>query len=262
MELTVGSFAGWAGYMLLIFLRVISTFVLSPLFGKHMPNIAKIVFSILLSYIIISVFPPQNTLVLGTVLEFAVVCIKEVSLGLILSVMVVMFISCVYAAGSIIDMQLGFSFAQLYDPQMNAQAPLSGNFLNLVLVVLFFATDGHHILIRIIYNTFVQIPPGAVNFNGELIKVIVQVFALSFTLSIRIAMPVLAVSLVVEVLLGVIFKAIPQMNFFVIGFPVKIFIGLIVMMAFIPVFVNMSDYIFQDMFSAIQKIFEEMGGVP
>jgi len=94
-----------------------------------------------------------------------------------------------------------------------------------------------------------------------MVKVIIQVFILTFNLTLRIAMPVLVAALLVDVLLGIVMKSIPQMNFFIVGFPVKILMGILILFAFIPVFVSASDNIFGSMFASIQKIFEEMGPV-
>jgi len=255
------SFIASGEYIFLIFLRILSTFALSPIFGKNAPNMAKIILSMALSYIIFQFFPPQGNYIYKTIIEYVIACIKEISLGLILSLILVMFFSSVYAAGQIIDLQMGFSFSQLYNANTGTQTPLTGTFLNIILVLVFFAANGHHILIKIIYETFSQIPPGKASISTEMAKVIIQVFVLTFNLTLRIAMPVLVSSLLVDVLLGIVMKSIPQMNFFVVGFPVKIFMGLLVLFAFIPVFVGASDFIFGNMYSSIQKIFEEMGPV-
>lgn len=261
MFTAAGSFASWAAYLFLIFLRVSSLFVLSPFLGRNVPRFIKVILSIMLSYIIIGVFPPQRDLSFDSTIEYVIACIKEISCGLIFGIIGNIFFSAVYTAGQLIDLQLGFSFAQIYDMQANVHAPLSGNLLYIILTLVFFLVDGHHTIFTIIYNTFSKIPPGAVSFNLQMVHVLTEAFVMAFALSLKIAMPILAISLVVEAILGIIMRAVPQLNFFVIGFPVKIFIGLFTLLAFIPIFINATNYIFDDMYRSIMKVFEETGVV-
>lgn len=251
-----GTFTAWAGCMFLVFLRVLSTFALSPVFGKHIPNIAKIVISITLSYIVVLTIEPQNAIVFNTVLEYVVACVKEVFLGLIFSYVVLLLLSTVYAAGQVVDMELGFSFATLYSADLNAQTPLTGNLFNVIIMLMFFILNGHLNLLELIIHTFNRIPPGTFVFSVDFVRFLIELFALAFSISIKVAMPIIIVSLAAQVLLGVVMKVVPQMNFFVIGFPVKIFLGLIILLAFLPTFINVYEVVFNNIFEAIQKVFE------
>lgn len=259
MEIGAGNILDWLLYFLLIFLRIISAFALSPIFGRNMPNTAKIVLSLCLSYIILCVFPPSEPTAFNTLIEFAAAAFKEVILGLIFSFIIVMFTSVVYVAGQIIDLQMGFSFAQVYNPVTGAQSPISGTFLNILLILIFFSTDSHLLLLKILCDTFNTLPPGKAVFDENIVKIALTAFFMVFELGFKIALPIMVASLITEALLGVVMKAVPNVNFFVIGFPVKIFIGFLIMIAVIPVIVTMSESIFGNMYSAIQKIFEEVG---
>lgn len=251
-----GTFTEWAGTVFLVFLRVLSSFVLSPVFGKHVPSVAKIVISIALSYIVMLTIEPQNAIVFNTVLEYVVACVKEIFLGLIFSYVVLLLLSTVYAAGQIIDMELGFSFATLYSADFNSQTPLSGTFFNIVIMLMFFILNGHLNLLELIIHTFDKIPPGTFVFSVDFVRFIIELFALAFAISVKVAMPIIVVSLAAQLLLGVVMKVVPQMNFFVIGFPVKIFLGLMILLAFLPSFIKVYESVFSNLFEAIQKIFE------
>lgn len=259
MEASVLNFSDWAGYMFLISLRVLSTYIANPVFGKNMPKIAKIVLGIMISYFIISVIPITEPLVFGSVLEYAVACIKEIFLGVIFGMIMSIMTSCVYLSGHIIDSQLGFGFAKHYDPIMNSNADLSSSILNTLLVILFFVSNAHHIMIRMIKITFELVPPGNVTINANFVYIVIQTFLSSINIGLKIAMPIIAVSFVTEILLGVVIKSIPKMSFFIIGFPIKIIIGLSIMFIMLPTFSNISDTIFENMFTAIQSVFEEIG---
>ena len=173
-------------------------------------------------------------------------------------IMYMMFAS-VYVACNVIDIQLGFGFAQLYDANTGLQSNISSNILNIILIIMFFVSDAHHIMIRMLCETFERVPPGMVTLDASFVYLIIEVFVTSILLGLQIAIPILAVSLIIEILLGVVIKSVPQMNFFIIGFPVKIIVGLAVLMLLFPMFVDLSEVIFRDMFLAVQKVFEEIG---
>jgi len=259
MGASILNFSDWAGYMLLIAVRVLSIFVINPVFGKVVPAIAKIVLGILISYMVINTLNIQEPLVYETTIEYVFACLKEVLLGVTFSMIMYMMFASVYTAGSFIDIQLGFGFAQLYDANTGMNSNLSSNILNIMLVILFFVSDAHHAMIKLLCETFETVPPGTVALDTNFVQLIIEVFLASIMIGLRIAMPVLAVALIIEVLLGVVIKSIPQMNFFIIGFPIKIVVGLVVIFVLMPMFADLSDSIFSEMFNAIQKVFEEIG---
>lgn len=245
--------------MLLIALRVLSTYMANPVFGKNVPSIAKIVLAVMISYLTVSTLDITNPLEYATVIEFAAACLKEILLGLTFGVIMNTMMSCVYLAGNIIDTHLGFGFSQIYDPLTNVNANVTSKFLNTILTVLFFATDSHHVMIKLIKETFAAVPPGTVTLDVSFVSVVVRVFVTSVNLGLRLSMPILAVSFMTEILLGVVMKSVPQLNFFVIGFPVKIVVGFAVLFVMAPIFGDFSDIVFNDMFTAIQEIFEMIG---
>jgi flagellar biosynthetic protein FliR len=249
----------WIGYFVLMTLRILAIFTVSPVFGqKNIPSVAKTALSILLAYVLINIYPPDYNTNYDNMVQFIVVCVKELSLGLIIGIITTVFFSIVNTAGQIIDMQIGFSFSQVFEVHGNSQVPLTGSFLQIIFLICFFMADGHHLLIRLISTTFKAIPTGQALIRPQIVLTFTEIFILSFTLAIRIAMPVLLASLLTEVMLGILMRAVPQMNFFVIGFPIKIIMGLITLIIFIPVFVNGSYSIFEIMTDSMNKIFEGM----
>lgn len=245
-------------YLLLVFIRILSIFILSPIFTRNMPNIAKIGFSIAFAFIVVNVIPLSTPLEIRGLIDLTVECIKQILIGALLSFIMFTFFSVSLLAGQVIDFQTGFSFSHAVDRTFGGQVALTGKFLNTIMLLMFFLTDSHHIMFRILYETFANIPPGAAVFSPDIVGVFIDIFKNSIDIAIRISMPCLAAILVTEILLGVVMKAVPQINFFVIGFPLKIMIGFFMMLIFIPVFCNMCDYIFVDMYDSIRKMFEGM----
>lgn len=248
-------------YALLLFIRVSGLILPSPIFGRrNVPSRIKIAFCVLLTYLFLSAFPaPEQGIDAPSLIGYFLMCVKELLFGLSLGFILTMFFDLVYSAGQLMDMQIGFGMISVYDVQNNSQVPVVGNMLNAILLILFFGVNGHLKLVSIIYTTLQTIPVGHVRISADLATAAMAVFAESFVLAVMVAMPLLASGVVMEIILGVLIRAVPQINMFVIGIPVKIFVGLVVLAASVPVFAGLSNTIFSDMFGAVEKLFETFG---
>jgi flagellar biosynthetic protein FliR len=251
--------SGRIEYFLLLFLRITALIVSSPVFGrKTLPNAVKIALCLMIAFVVFSAAPAAQAPAYGNLAEYVFLCIKEILFGLILGYVTTLFFSIVQTAGATIDMQIGFGMASIYDAQSNVSVPVTGNLLNIVLVVCFFAVNGHLKLIRIVMQTFDVMPVGQVHLNLSLAQIAMEVFTLSFVLALNVAMPMIVAGLLAELVLGVIVRMVPQMNMFVVSIPLKILLGFLVMIITIPVYVSFTNVLFDRMFGAIEKMFEAM----
>jgi flagellar biosynthetic protein FliR len=238
-----------------IFLRVTSIFVLSPVLGKkNAPNEVKVMLCLILSYVFVNMFPPEAAGQKTTLSEFASGCLKELLIGLSIGFVTILFFSVILSAGHITDTQIGFGMAQLFDQRIGMQVPLAGSILNVFLLVMFFVSNTHHMLIKVLAETFVVLPPGKFVLSLDIGVVIVEFFLSTMVLVLRIAMPVMAAIFLTEVAMGIMIRSVPQMNMFVIGIPVKIFIGLAMLFLTVPLFFNVSEVLFDSMLSGIREL--------
>jgi flagellar biosynthetic protein FliR len=122
---------------------------------------------------------------------------------------------------------MGFGVATLIDPATRSQAPLMGTFLNLLAVMLFFAVDGHHMLIRGLVFSLAHIPPGA-SLTDINPAVVISQFGAMFVYGLIIVAPTLFSILLLDVGLAVMARTMPQVNIFIVSIPLKIFVGLFV----------------------------------
>ena len=130
-----------------------------------------------------------------------------------------------------------------------------GNILNIVLILVFFAVDGHQQLIKIIYLTLDRMPVGTLVFSPGVGLAALEIFQRAFLLGVMVALPVIASGLTLEIVLGVMMRVVPQIHMFVVGVPLKMVIGMVVIMFTLPVFVNFSTTIFSEMFNGVEKMF-------
>ncbi|WP_331722137.1 flagellar biosynthetic protein FliR [Alkalithermobacter thermoalcaliphilus] len=240
---------------MLIFARCIGLFVVSPIFGRNnLPNIFKLGFCLIVSYIIL---PYVN---MGNVSEYSFfnimfLGIKEILIGFVIGFIAYMIFSIFYIAGAFLDLDLGFSMANVIDPQYGSQVPITGNFIYTILTVVFMLLNGHHYLIKALVDSFYIFPVNSlININNNLFVFIVQLLDYMFVSAIKISIIVMISIFLVNLILGILARTMPQMNVFIVGMPLKIVIGLSIMSVSFPYMVAMGDRIFTNMYEFIYKI--------
>jgi len=247
-------------YVFLFFLRVSGILISSPVFGRsNIPNIYKIGFCIVLTGVFIMGLPaPEAYPYYVSLLEYILLCLKELLFGAAMGYVLTAMFNITMTAGSIIDTQIGFSMASIYDPQNNTQAPLSGGLLNIMLLLLFFAVDGHLKLIEILYRTIEAVPIGQAVAATSIVWVAAEVMSRSFVLAVMVSMPVLAAGIFLEFALGIVVRTVPQMNMFVVGIPLKIIVGIVALGLMFTVFADFSKSIFNEAFDFIGYMFDNL----
>jgi flagellar biosynthetic protein FliR len=248
-------------YGLLLFLRMTGLFALSPVFGRrNVPAMVKIGLSLLMSYILLAAYPPPVDLMLSAdnLIAYVLLCVKELLIGLVLGYMTTLFFDVVLMAGQVMDVQIGFGLAQIFDRDAQAQVSLVGNFLNYGLLLYFFAVNGHLTLIRIMYFSFEKIPVGQVVLRPEIADTCLKAFGLAVSMAVSVALPIIAAEVVLEVVMGIMIRSVPQLNIFVVGLSVKIFVGLFALLLLIPFFAAFGDRIFEGLFTWVNVALERL----
>lgn len=233
---------------LLIFVRVASLIYAAPLFSQNsVPRKTKAGLSLFVAIILFQVIP-KDTLAYSTVIEYAVLVIRESIAGLILGLGTNICYSIIAFAGRIIDTEIGLSMVSMFDPASNTQVSATGIFYNYIFLLMFVVCDMHQYIIRALCDTYKLIPLGQVKFNMDLLYTsVIQYMGDYMVIGFRIVLPIFAVTLVTNVILGVLAKVAPQMNMFSVGLQIKIIMGFMAMFLTIGLFGNVSDMIFREM---------------
>jgi len=248
-------------YHLLLFVRMSGLFILSPVFGrKNVPLLLKAGFCLLLTLILGTAQPAEYVIDDSHLLIFAVDILKELIIGLILGFISILFFSISLIAGQIIDVEIGLGVGSLFDPQMNTQASVSGVLLNLLMMVYFFINNGHLRLIRILAASTIRIPIGQVHLlSANLGLMAIEQFSLCFGLAVSLMLPLIAMALLTETALGILMRAMPQLNAYMVGIPLKILAGLAVLYLTQPLYVTYCDKIFNMICAASEQWIIRMG---
>ena len=261
MTIPLDIFDIWDGF-LLVFVRVTGLFVVSPVFGRqNIPAYFMIGFSFFMAVVLSYTIPVPDTGSYNRLFAFILLVVKEFIIGLVLGYLSYLITTAIYLAGQMIDMHIGFGMVNVLDPVSNIQIPVTPDFYFILTVLMFLAIDGHHLLIYTLADSFSRFPVGsAVVIEKPLLDSIVRLFGSVFVISFKIAAPVTAAILVVDVALGVIAKAVPQLNVFIVGLPIKILIGLIVILFTLVAFRNIVHVLTGGMQSEMTNFFELIRG--
>ncbi|HYF83039.1 MAG TPA: flagellar biosynthetic protein FliR [Clostridia bacterium] len=244
--------------LLLVFVRMSSLFVITPVFGRReMPSYLKIGLAFFCSYILVPLLGDVKV-EYTNLLSFAVLASKEFLVGIIIGYVSFLVFSALYVAGQIIDIQIGFGMVNVLDPTMNTQIPITGNFIYILATLFFLAIDGHHMLISALFKSYSVLPINGFAFTEAMLNNITTIFTDVFVIGFKISIPVLAAALLAEVALGILSKTVPQMNVFVVGIPLKIGIGLLTLYVMIPIFVQIMAVTFDRMYGYIYLIIRSM----
>ena len=244
-----------------LILSRMSGFVLfNPIFGRqNVPGIVKSGLVLLLS---ITVFPvtTYRPAVPESILELGVLLLLELAMGYLLGMVINLFFYIPLLGGETIDIQMGMSMGRTYDPSSQTSTTVTASLLNLLLMLLFFAANGHQTLLRIILVSGRIVPFGAAAFGQELYGAMVELFINCTILGIKLCMPILAAELLGQMGMGILMKVIPQINVFAINIELKVIIGLGLLFLMLVPFSEFLLGMEADMLRAIQRMLLMMGG--
>jgi len=210
----------------LVFFRIVAVLWLIPVFPSRSISLPfKVGFAMVVAVLLVNVVPVTQPLGSDPYL-LALLIAKEVMVGLVIGFVIRLMVVAVQAAGEIISLQSGFAFARVVDPGFGQQTTVLDQFHYLLAMMIFFAMDAHHMLIAALVRTFQELPLGAASFSEGTLGYLVASTGKVFALGLRIGAPVIVALLLIEVSLGLLSRLIPQMNIFVEGLPLKVFITL------------------------------------
>lgn len=245
----------------LVFARIAAFFVTAPLFSyRTIPTTFKIGFSIFLAIILAQTIPLE---IIPFDMFFIVLILKEVMVGVFIGLIAFMIVSAIQIAGGFIDFQMGFAIANVVDPQTGAQSPLIGQYFYIIALLFLLAVNGHHMLIDGLYYSFEVISLHAfIPFSNESIGMfIIQTFNAMFVIAFQIAIPIVGCLFLVDVALGLVARTVPQLNVFVVGLPIKIFVSFVAILIFLGMYIFLAEKLFKTMFDVMKGLTELFGGV-
>lgn len=251
-DLIVNNFLGF----IFVTARISGIFTFNPIFSRQ--NVtnrikagATVAFSaVTLMYMGGSVYYHVNGVV-GLVFTL----VQELAIGLILGFMMNLVMTVIVYAGDIMDTQLGFGMAKAMDPATGIQMPLFANLYYYMFILYFFIVGGHLKYIELFIMSYDTLPIGF-SFTADtlnLIYFIANYMGTVMVLAVKFAMPIIAAELITEFILGVMMKAVPSIQIFVLNIQLKIVVGLTVLLAIAKPMSDFLEYLMDIMFQNLNN---------
>ena len=207
--------------------RMAGFVVFNPILGRqNIPRIFRSGFILVLSVFVISFAGVNSVQIPGSVMELAFRILLELVLGYLLGLVMNFFFYIPQLAGHSIDTQMGMTMSQVYDASAQTNLSVTGMLLNTLMLLLFFAGNGHHTLLRIMLTSQEVVAFGAVTLGTEAVNAMLELFVECTILAVKLCMPILAAELIGQLGMGILMKVIPQINVFSINIELKVLIGL------------------------------------
>jgi flagellar biosynthetic protein FliR len=225
---------------ILVIARVSGMIVAAPLFGMSgVPNSIRVGFAVTLAFLMLPGLGQTAGLAIPKDLpSLAFVMGQEILVGVLLGFVANLLFQAVRVAGDLISMQTGLSMANMLDPVSHQQTPVLAQVYFYLAMLLFLSLNVHHWLLVALDKSFQLLPVGQLlNIHrwGLLTERVTAMTAEVFLLAVMVALPVVGTLLVVEIAMAFMAKAMPQMNVFIVGLPLKIVAGLWMILVSLPV---------------------------
>lgn len=219
-----------------IFIRTTSILLSAPFFGvRGIPSAVKIGLSLMIAVLLLPVVKPVDIPL--NFFAWVPAILSEVLIGATIGFMARVVMAGVELAGQIVGFQMGFGIVNIIDPHTNNQVSIIATFQGILAMLLFFTVNAHHYFISAIAVSLKTVPPFSALISGGVISALVSISGGLFVTALKLGAPVMAALLFANVAMGVIARTVPQVNIFMMGFPVTIAVGLIVIGISMPVLV-------------------------
>jgi flagellar biosynthetic protein FliR len=165
---------------------------------------------------------------------FAFLLLRELLIGVVLGYVASLILAAAQMAGNVLDLQIGFGSAAIFDPATGAATPILAHVYDVIASVAFITLDGHHTLLAALGRSWELLPIGTAQVSAATAGGLVTVTGQLLWVAVRIAAPGMAAAFLTDLGLGLIARGVPQMNVFLVGLPAKFAVGLALLAMAMP----------------------------
>lgn len=253
ISFTSAQLDAWLAMLIFPLTRILAMIASSPILGnKQVPARVKIGLSVLLALVITPTIAPMPAVAIGSP-QGLLIIIQQIIIGVALGFAMRLIFTAVEMAGELAGLQMGLGFASFFDPINATHSAVVAQWVGLIAVLAFLATDGHLYMLAALAESFQTLPIGTalstkglhdvVNWGGSI-----------FAYALQISLPILAALLITNIALGILTRAAPQLNLFAVGFPVTLAVGFVVLLLSMPYFIPLLDRLVHEGLSTMSRL--------
>lgn len=215
----------------LVALRSSGLFLTAPIFGQQrIPMLVRIFFSLSLAILVFPFVSLSQAQVPHGTLPWLIAGLLELLTGSIYGWAATLVFEGVILAGQFIGLQMGFAQANILNPDSQIQRPLLSELYFVLTMLIFFVINGHHVLVLAFQHSFDSVPLGTFVFDQHVLQHLLALFAEIFVVGLIIAAPINGILTLIDLIMGLIARTAPQMNVLILGFSIKIYVGLLALL--------------------------------
>lgn len=211
----------------LIFVRVSVMLVSMPLFdNRSIPPILKGGLCLAVTFLVYPLLAAGESTLIPGVLPLALGIAAEVIMGIAIGFTIRLVFTGIQMAGQLAGFQMGFAVVNVMDPISSTQVSIIAQLNYLIAILLFLSLNAHHVVLHAVAESFTVVPPMGYHLSGGLTGHLVDAVARMFEIAVKVGAPVIVALLLASAALGIVARTVPQMNIFIVAFPLKIVVGL------------------------------------
>ena len=245
---------------ILVLVRVSGIISTAPVFGSsNIPPQIKVVLSLMLALILYP-FIPLITVYPDRPDHYIMLIASELLIGLVLGIIARFLFGAVEFAGTVIGFQMGLGMAMVFDPQSQEQISLVGRFENATATLIFLAMDGHLIVLLALVRSYSVLPPGGASISKPLVENLTELSASVFVIGLQIGAPLIVALFLANAVVGLLARSVPQIQVFVVGFPLTLMLGFLFLFFGMPFFAQAVHQMFEKLDTQFFEASKLLGG--
>ncbi len=247
----------WLGMGFWPFLRILALISTAPILSERaISKKVKIGLALMITWIVAPTLPPTGVTLFSA--QGFWLAAQQILIGIMLGFTMQFAFAAIRTAGELIGLQMGLSFATFFDPGSRLNMPVLARFMDMLAMLLFLTFNGHLWLISMLVDTFHTLPIGGDPINSNVFMALTRAGGLIFLNGLMLALPLITLLLTLNIALGLLNRMAPQLSVFVIGFPVTLSIGMLVMAALMPLIAPFAEHLFGEIFNLLADIISEI----
>ena len=257
LQFTSDQFVQWLGIYFWPMLRIMALISTAPILSeKSVPKRIKIGLGMVITIIVAPSLPAVDIPIFSP--NAIWIALQQVMIGVALEHTMQLAFAAVRTAGAQSGLQTSLFFATVFDPGSQLNMPVLARIIDLLAMLLFLSFNGHLWLISMLVDTFHTLPIGDNPVNSNAFLALVRAAGLIFLNGLMLALPVITLLLTVNLALGLLNRMAPQLSVFVIGFPVTLTVGLLLMSLLMPLIAPFCEHLFSEIFNLLADIVSEL----
>ena len=238
-----------------IMARMVGCIYFNPIFGQRtVPARIKAALTLFMSIFVYSNLPTHSVEDMGLI-TFGILIAKEVLIGFLAGLIIRLFMAVITMGGEVLDFNMGMAMAKIYDPGQRTQVAVSATFLNALFMFVFFATNSHTTMMQFFCLLGEISPYGEFAITQDFLWSIIELLNLVVLYAVKLALPIFAVEMITETSVGLLMKAVPNIQLISLNIEFKMLVGIICMVLLVPSYANFLDRLIELMFDKMVIVF-------